>query len=97
MATADDPLERLALRETELREKRAVLESGRGMMKLALRFFAGLAVAWAIVLAAHWVFFRPALAGARAHDRFLARHRLLGGGRAVLRIMRKRMPEMGDS
>jgi hypothetical protein len=98
MATADDPLERLALRETELREKRAILTSSRGTMRTVLRFFAGIAVAWAIVLALHWAFF--------ASPRWLVLVHTLGfvlvtgyGAAAALfvRVMRKRMPEIyGD-
>jgi len=98
MSTSDDPLERLALRETQLREQRAVLESGRGMMRLALRFLAALGVAWAIVLAVHWLFFASPRWLVLVHT--LAFVLTVGYGLTAalfLRVMRKRMPEIyGD-
>ena len=97
MATADDPLERLAVREMKAREQRAALQSGRSMMKLALRFFAGLAIAWAIVLAAHWVFFCPVWLVLADTLGFLLVTGYWAAAALFMRIMRKRVPEWFDS
>jgi len=52
-----DPFERVVAHEQKLTRRYDSLTTRDGMMRLVTRFFASLAVLWALLLTAHWVFF----------------------------------------
>ncbi|MEY2472701.1 MAG: hypothetical protein QOK28_2030 [Actinomycetota bacterium] len=90
-----DALERLARRETDLSAKRAELESRSGVMRLALQFYAALIVAWSLALAAHWIFFASPRWLVLLHTlAFVLTVGYWGAAMVMLRIVRRRLPEM---
>ncbi len=99
MPVRKDPLERLARREAGFAEKRSALETRDGMMRLVLRFFAGIAVAWALLLAAHWTFFASPRWLVLLHSLVFALTTGYSLAAAMFYgLMRRRMPErFGDT
>lgn len=57
MTKTDDPFERAVAREEQLRKRGAAFDSPSGFVSLALKWFAALGVAWALLLATHWWLF----------------------------------------
>jgi hypothetical protein len=95
MPARKDPLDRLAERESLLRDRRDELTTGSGVMRLALRFYAALAIGWAVVLAAHWIFFASPRWLVLTHT--VAYVLVMGYWTAaalMLHVMRRRMPEI---
>ena len=55
MPRSDDPFDRVIARESKLRRRAESLTTREGVMRMAVTVFAGMALLWAGVLAAHWV------------------------------------------
>ena len=97
MTPTDDAFERLAKREDRLRRKRIDLSDPNAMVSFAYRWFAGLGMAWALLLAVHWIAFSAPRWLVLLHTLAFA---LTVGywafGALYLRAMRRRMPEVFD-
>ncbi len=97
MASRRDPMQRLARREAEWVSKRSEVQTGAGMMRLALRFYAGLGVAWAAALAVHWWLFSSPRWLVLLHSlAFVLTIGYWSAAALMLRTMQRRMPDFFD-
>jgi len=57
MTNPDEAFERAVEHESRLRRRAEAYDSATGAMRMTVQIYGALAVAWAFVLAAHWLFF----------------------------------------
>ncbi len=95
--TNDDAFERLAERETLIQRRRMSVDDPSSFMDLAVKFIAGLGVAWALLLVAHWAFFSEPRWLVLVHSvTFFLVTAYWCTAYLFMRIVRRRMPDMFD-